>query len=130
MPGFRFSQLSLSDDRSTLSAQWAVAADTPMFAGHFPGLPIMPAVGQIALLQALIRQHSDWAATITGGSGLKFSARIQPGDQLSVRLQRIDTESGSGPASRSVRFSIANQAGPTSKGVLTLSDEPVGDRDD
>ena len=121
MSSFQFSQPSLSQDGNSLSAGWAVAADAPMFVGHFPGIPIMPAVGQIALLQALIRQHSPWAATITGGSGLKFSARIQPGDLLSLRLQRIDTDAA--PGKRSLRFSIANQAGPTSKGVLTLSGE-------
>ena len=123
MSSFQFSQPSLSQDGSTLSANWAVAADAPMFAGHFPGMPIMPAVAQIALLQALIRQHSPWPATIIGGRGLKFSARIQPGDLLNVRLQRIDAGIGTDddPGTDSVRFSIANQAGPTSKGVLTLS---------
>ncbi len=129
MPAFQFSQVSQSADGNTLTGNWRPDADLPMFAGHFPGLPIMPAVAQIAMLQALIRQHSLWSTTtITGGTKLKFSARIQPGDTLILRLQRsgarFDTGSDIGSGTDTVRFSIANQAGPASQGVLTLSGAP------
>ena len=114
MPTFSFSDVHQSADGNTISAAWLPLADLPMFAGHFPGLPIMPAVAQIALLQALISQHSDWGQQISGGSKLKFSSRIQPGDPLTLTLDRRDG---------SVRFSIARQSGPASKGVLTLYSE-------
>ena len=125
MPAFQFSQVSQSADGNTLTGNWRPDADLPMFAGHFPGLPIMPAVAQIAMLQALIRQHSPWSTTtITGGSKLKFSARIQPGDMLILRLQRSGARFDTGSGTGTVRFSIANQAGPASQGVLTLSGAP------
>ena len=111
---FHFNQLSQSADGNTLSGQWTPTAELPMFAGHFPGLPIMPAVAQLALLQALINQHSGWGTNFTGGSRLKFAARIQPGDTLTVTLQR---------SAEKVRFSIDNATGLASKGTLTLSDE-------
>ena len=139
MPAFQFSQVSQSADGNTLTGNWRPDADLPMFAGHFPGLPIMPAVAQIAMLQALIRQHSPWSTTtIIGGTKLKFSARIQPGDTLTLRLQRsgasFDTSSGTGSDIGSdtdtVRFSITNQAGPASQGLLTLSGAPGSGRED
>jgi len=114
---FHFNQLSQSADGNTLSGQWTPTAELPMFAGHFPGLPIMPAVAQLTLLQALIDQHSGWGASVTGGSRLKFAARIQPGDRLTLTLQRN---------AEKVCFSIDNTTGPASKGTLTLN----GGRDD
>ena len=129
MPAFQFSQISRSTDGDTLTGNWLPSAGMPMFAGHFPGLPIMPAVAQIAMLQALIRQHSPWSTTtIIGGTKLKFSARIQPGDTLTLRLQRsgarFDTGSDTSSGTGTMRFSIASQAGPASQGVLTLSGAP------
>ena len=90
--------------------------------GHFPALPIMPAVAQIALLQALIREHSGWQPdTISAGKQLKFTRLIQPGDPLAITLQR---QAGT------VRFSISHTAnadnGPASSGTLTLSGAPHG----
>ena len=111
---FQFSDINRSGDGNTLTAAWLPDAAMPMFAGHFPGLPIMPAVAQIALLQALMRQHSDWGRIICGGSKLKFSALIQPGDRITLELEHNDG---------SVRFNISKPAGPASKGVLTLVNE-------
>ena len=124
MPAYHFSQIDLSADGSSLTARCTPGADLACFAGHFPGLPMMPAIAQIAMLQALIREHSGWSAhTISAGKRLKFAAPIQPGNSLYITLQACgDT----------VRFSIEHthnpskhRAGsptsPTSSGTLTLN---------
>jgi len=64
-----------------------VAATMPFFNGHFPNMPIMPAVAQIEMIQSLLQQHSPWEPSINDGSKIKFSGRIVPGDILAIHLQ-------------------------------------------
>jgi len=111
-PVFSFDPVSQSRDGETLSGSCLVAADMPFFKGHFPGLPIMPAVAQIEMIRALLQQHTDWNKAIAGGSGLKFTGRIQPNDSLIIRLQRRP--------SGDISFSVENKDTVVSKGVLQL----------
>jgi 3-hydroxymyristoyl/3-hydroxydecanoyl-(acyl carrier protein) dehydratase len=85
----------------------------PFFSGHFPGLPIMPAVAQIGMIQSLLQQQAGWNAVITGGAGLKFSGRIRPDENLTIRLQH--TPSGE------ISFTVENDANVVSKGILQLA---------
>lgn len=56
--------------------------------GHFPGDPIVPGVAQLALAERAARTaHTDLGPT-RGIRRLKFTARIDPGDDLSVHLTR------------------------------------------
>ena len=109
---FSFDPVSQSGDGDVLTGHCLVAADMPFFKGHFPGLPIMPAVAQIEMIQALLQQHADWNTTIAGGSGLKFTGRIQPDDSLTIRLQRRP--------SGDISFGVENRDTVVSKGILQL----------
>jgi hypothetical protein len=73
----------------------------------------MPAVAQIEMIHSLLQQHADWNAVIAGGRGLKFSGRIQPDDNLTIRLQRTP--------SCSISFSVENKTTVVSKGILQLA---------
>ena len=107
---FRFDDIHYSRDGDALSCSCAIAADMPFFNGHFPGMPIMPAIAQIEMIRSLLQQKTDWNAVIAGGSGLKFSGRIQPGDRLAIQLQRMP--------SGDVSFSLRNNTAIVSKGIL------------
>jgi 3-hydroxyacyl-[acyl-carrier-protein] dehydratase len=107
---FRFDNIQYSRDGDVLSCNCAIAADMPFFNGHFPGMPIMPAIAQIEMIHSLLQQKTDWNAVITGGSGLKFSGRIKPGDRLAIQLQRMP--------SGDISFSLRNNAITVSKGTL------------
>jgi 3-hydroxymyristoyl/3-hydroxydecanoyl-(acyl carrier protein) dehydratase len=72
----------------------------------------MPAVAQIEMIQALLQQHADWNTVIAGGSGLKFSGRIQPGDNITIRLQRRP--------SGDIGFSVEKKNTVVSKGILQV----------
>jgi 3-hydroxymyristoyl/3-hydroxydecanoyl-(acyl carrier protein) dehydratase len=115
---FSFDSVSQSGDGETLTGHCLVTADMPFFKGHFPGLPLMPAVAQIEMIRALLEKHTGWNATIAGGSGLKFSGRIQPDDQLTIRLQRR--------SSGDISFNIENSDTLVSKGVLQLAGDTHG----
>ena len=109
-PVFSFDNIQCPGDGDALSCNCVIAADIPFFKGHFPGLPIMPAAAQIEMIQALLQQHADWNTAIAGGSGLKFSGRIQPGDNITIRLQRRP--------SGDISFSLENKDTVVSKGIL------------
>ena len=78
----------------------------------------MPAVAQIEMIRALLEKHTGWNVTIAGGSGLKFSGRIQPDDKLSIRLQRRP--------SGDISFNIENSDTLVSKGILQLAGDTHG----
>ena len=69
--------------------QHAVAPDHPVFAGHFPGQPLMPG----ALLLAEVIEAAAgiaWIAERLGSKPLlaaaKFLAPVRPGDLLDIRF--------------------------------------------
>ena len=107
---FSFDNISHSRDGDVLACHCVVTAEMPFFNGHFPGLPIMPAAAQIEMIRELIEKHADWNTTISGGSGLKFTGRIQPNDRLTIRLQR--------KTSGDICFNVENRDTVVSKGIL------------
>jgi 3-hydroxymyristoyl/3-hydroxydecanoyl-(acyl carrier protein) dehydratase len=115
-PVFSFNSISQSRDNNVLSCNCLVKADMSFFNGHFPGIPIMPAVAQIEMINSLLQQI-NWNAIIAGGRGLKFTGRIQPGDTLAIRLQR--------KSSGDISFSIENNATVVSKGLLQLAGDTL-----
>lgn len=67
---------------------WIVPLDHPAFAGHFPGIPILPGV---VLLD--IALHATGMAAGTGMnaceiSAIKFLSPVRPGDRLEIRHSR------------------------------------------
>lgn len=66
----------------------AIAPDHPVFAGHFPGHPIVP--GALLLAEAL--QALDRAGIATGGceiASAKFLSPVGPGETVSLRWESM-----------------------------------------
>jgi 3-hydroxyacyl-[acyl-carrier-protein] dehydratase len=86
-----------------------IPASSPLFAGHFPGHPILPGVAQLALVT---RALGDWRGpgiALAGVRSLKLRQPVGPGDTLAVRLA-----SGDG----SVGFVIEKEGETVSRGTV------------
>jgi 3-hydroxyacyl-[acyl-carrier-protein] dehydratase len=84
---------------------------SPLFAGHFPGHPILPGVAQLALVT---RALGDWRGpgmALSGVRSLKLRQPVGPGDTLVVRLSP-PAEDGSVP------FVIDRQGTVVSRGTV------------
>lgn len=81
---FEFDRITWTADEDSLSATCRLDPALPVFLGHFPGRPLLPAVSQLALLQTLANRR--WGL-ISGGKGLKFSRPLEPGDLIQVSLR-------------------------------------------
>jgi len=90
-----------------------VPEDCRFFDGHFPGRPVLPAIGQLAMLTELLRRATGSAVSLTGAEGLRFSRQVLPGDQVEVRLED--------PRARgTARFEIRRGEAPVSRGTVRV----------
>jgi 3-hydroxyacyl-[acyl-carrier-protein] dehydratase len=91
-----------------------VPEDCPFFDGHFPGRPVLPAIGQLAMLTELLRRATGSALSLTGADGLRFSRQVLPGDQVEVRL-------GDPRAGGTACFEIRRDEAPVSRGTVRIA---------
>jgi 3-hydroxyacyl-[acyl-carrier-protein] dehydratase len=85
------------DDQKRIVVVKNVTINEPFFAGHFPGVPIMPGVLQIeAMAQAgcvlLMRRHPDAQRRVPVFMGIdkaRFRKKVGPGDQLRIVVEVI-----------------------------------------
>jgi len=87
-----------------------VPADCPYFRGHFPSRPVLPAIGQLALVVELVERAGSGPAWISGARALRFLRPILPGDELTVRMD-LSTEG-------QVSFLVSRAGDPISEGRL------------
>ena len=99
-----------------------VAADHPAFAGHFPGLPILP--GALLLDEALRAIETDRNLDLTQWqlTAAKFLEPARPGDALAI-------EHSAAPGG-TLRFAVRIAGRPALTGTLSLSSETAGGSDD
>ncbi len=72
---------------SELEPVWRVPADHPVFAGHFPGHPILPGVVLLDRALLLAQQRPGLGVAAWRVSQAKFLSPCGPGDVLEFVLQ-------------------------------------------
>jgi 3-hydroxyacyl-[acyl-carrier-protein] dehydratase len=88
-----------------------IAADHPAFAGHFPGMPILP--GAVLLDEALRVIETDLRIDLTQWqlTAAKFLESVRPGDSLTVEHTEV--------AAGAVRFAVRVAARAVLAGTLS-----------
>lgn len=99
----------------TPAGSFSLPASHPMFAGHFPGNPIVPGAYLLALVE---RQANDWlqargaGARVSGLSMVKFSRPVRPEEVCEVAF--------AAPAADGLRFRLEVGGARCAGGTFTL----------
>jgi 3-hydroxymyristoyl/3-hydroxydecanoyl-(acyl carrier protein) dehydratase len=99
-----------------------IPLDHPVFAGHFPGTPIVP--GVVLLDEALdaIARQLGLALERCTLAAVKFKSVVRPDQRVTLRFEIS--------APGSVRFELESEGQPVASGTLSVAvpDERVHDR--
>ena len=107
----------------TPAGSFSLPASHPMFAGHFPGNPIVPGAYLIALLE---RRANDWLRMqgtdlrVGGVSAVKFMRPLRPDEVCEIAF--------AAPSADALRFRLQVAGAPCASGTFTL--QPAGAADD
>lgn len=69
----------------------AVPEDLPLFAGHFPGAPILPGVILLSWAATCAETYLGWRGDSLGFDHLKFNAAVWPRESLQLTLSLTPT---------------------------------------
>jgi hypothetical protein len=98
----------LGQDEAEISLH--VPPELPLFAGHFPGHPILPGVSMIDWAVRLANAVFGFTLTPAGVEQLKFNQPTFPGERVGLRLRRYPD---------SVHFTYVDvQGNPKAAGIL------------
>ncbi len=89
------SQRSGTAEQITASA--SVSGDSPWYAGHFPGHPILPGIAILALVEEAIidtELGEERRVTITGVGRVRFRLPVGPDDRMEIRIVREERRGG------------------------------------
>ncbi|HEV2845798.1 MAG TPA: hypothetical protein VG477_13180 [Thermoanaerobaculia bacterium] len=89
-----------------------IPAASPLFAGHFPGHPILPGVAQLALVERVL-------GPLSGVRNVKLRRPVSPGDRLDLRVSGL-REDGT------ARFELNQDGEMVSNGTVLTSREATG----
>ena len=106
-----FQPLDIERNASHLAATYHIPTDSKFFDGHFPGRPILPAVGLLTILDHLVasslEENEFWH--INRLRRVKFSALVESEGTLVVKVQPRGTDAW-------YEFSMEFQGRPVARG--------------
>lgn len=105
----------LTDAEGRSVGEFRFAADDPVFAGHFPGNPILPGVFQLELTRLMAEAVLKCPLTVRGISKAKFRLPISPMETVRVELKLTEKDGG---VQARASFSVGNQ--PAGETILLL----------
>ena len=97
------------------AGSFSLPASHPMFAGHFPGNPIVPGAYLMALVERrandFLRREGE-ALQVSGVSAVKFVRPLRPDEECEVAF--------GAPGGDRLRFQLQVAGAPCASGTFTL----------
>lgn len=109
--------VSLTRAESVVALELELAADLPVFDGHFPGTPILPAVAQVDWALRLAREHFELPRHFCGLRSLKFLRIVQPPGRVALELVHERS---------TVSFAYSQSGAACSTGRIEFTDHAAG----
>lgn len=90
--------ITLSD--SAIETEKDISEDLELFAGHYPGSPLLPGVllceaifqsGALLLAHSFSSAGPDKIPVLTKINNTKFKRRVLPGETISIEVRLVDT---------------------------------------
>ncbi len=120
----------IEEQRGEGSAEWLceVPADLECFAGHFPGIPVVPGVVQLDWVMALLAGLRGAAPRLRRIELVKFMTPLVPGDRFRLGV-RVREAGPTGAGGTVVVFDLADGERAISRGRLVIAEDPVSEVD-
>ncbi|MFY9821097.1 MAG: hypothetical protein WAM82_06930 [Thermoanaerobaculia bacterium] len=95
-----------------------IPAASPVFAGHFPGRPVLPGIAHLALAQRALSEILGREVALAAVRSLKLRRPVVPGDRLELRI-------GPPGDDGAWRFEVRCGGAAASQGVVEVSIGPI-----
>lgn len=77
----------VTDTQGTYSTSIRLKPDHPIFAGHFPGLPVVPGVCMMAIMKEILQEIVHRPLRLEQAGNLKFLSLINPLENETVNVE-------------------------------------------
>lgn len=81
-----YSLLEKNNEDGNLTARISFEKSHPIFAGHFPGHPVVPGVCMIQILREVLQVETGRKLMISAGENIKFLSIINPEEHREVEV--------------------------------------------
>lgn len=89
-----YTLIAESGDTTHLEAGIRLDAGHPVFAGHFPGRPVLPGVCQFELVRHLVQKRAGRPLNARSVRELKFLSPVIPPQDSLLRVELVLTKGG------------------------------------
>jgi predicted hotdog family 3-hydroxylacyl-ACP dehydratase len=100
---------------------FAIPPSSPLFAGHFPGRPILPGIAHLALAERALREILGHDVAIAAVRHLKLRRPVSPGEDLELRIGL--------PDEGVVRFEVCCNGEIASQGTIEIGTGSISEGD-
>jgi 3-hydroxymyristoyl/3-hydroxydecanoyl-(acyl carrier protein) dehydratase len=121
----RRSLVSLEPTAEGLAAVYAFAPELPVFAGHFPGRPLVPGVYLIEGLRQAAEGHLGLELRLEQIADARFTAPVGPGQAVCLEISLEPESTGTGSLGWIARAQLECAGKPCAKLRLRLG-SPLG----
>jgi len=77
-------------EEDSVTLEFSVPASSPYYDGHFPDLPILPALAQVEMSVRFAAEHLGTGIDVQEIKRIKFSNLVIPGEPYHIKLTKND----------------------------------------